>query len=164
MAKRVCPFCKEKVNDDATLCMHCKSALTPLPPKEWYRTWKGLLLLFFILSLFGRISQPTQPPQSDTPEQVAAKKEYLESIEARDSAKQYVIKSLKAPTTAKWPSTLDFGVAPKLDKNGKKIEGVWEVSGYVDSQNSFGAMLRQNWNVKLKKTNNSWALLDIKFW
>jgi hypothetical protein len=65
MAKRECPFCKEKVQEKATICKHCKSELPPLPPKKWYQTWKGLLLVLFILwvlaQVFGRgpTNQPT---------------------------------------------------------------------------------------------------------
>lgn len=54
MAKRECPFCKEKVKDDATVCKHCRSELPPSPPKKWYQTWKGLLLILFILGAFAR--------------------------------------------------------------------------------------------------------------
>ncbi|RLB34576.1 MAG: large conductance mechanosensitive channel protein MscL, partial [Deltaproteobacteria bacterium] len=27
MAKRICPFCKEKVKENATICKHCGSKL-----------------------------------------------------------------------------------------------------------------------------------------
>jgi len=65
---------------------------------------------------------------------------------------------LKAPSTAKFQDVLDFGVAPKKDHNGNAIKDVWEVSGYVDAQNSFGAMIRTKWYVQLKKSGH---FLDI---
>jgi hypothetical protein len=52
MAKRECPFCKENVKESAIICMHCKSELPQLPPKKWYQTWKGLLLILFVLGIF----------------------------------------------------------------------------------------------------------------
>ncbi|MFH1287224.1 MAG: hypothetical protein ABII25_00810 [bacterium] len=55
MAKRICPFCKEKVKKDATICKFCRSELPSLPPKKWYQTWKGLLLLLFALGIFTRL-------------------------------------------------------------------------------------------------------------
>jgi len=55
MAKRICPYCKEKVKSDAVICKHCKSNLPPLPPKKWYQTWGGFLLIIFILAIFVRI-------------------------------------------------------------------------------------------------------------
>ena len=60
MAKRVCPFCKEKVKEDALICMHCRSELPPLPPqppKEWYQTWKGFFIIMFVLGIFVQAIQ-----------------------------------------------------------------------------------------------------------
>lgn len=70
MAKRECPLCKEKVQEKATICKHCKSELPPIPPKEWYQTWKGFLLVFFILWVLvtvfggGHTNQTTNTPTS----------------------------------------------------------------------------------------------------
>ncbi|TSK09113.1 MAG: zinc ribbon domain-containing protein [Geobacter sp.] len=133
-------------------------------PKKWYQTWKGLLLVFFVLGIFGNAfnDRSAKPPPS--PQEIAAKQEENDSIDARTYAKMYVEKTLKAPSTAKWPNVLDFGVAPKKDKKGKRIKDIWEVSGYVDAQNSFAAMIRTNWYVQLQKVGSSWVLLDIKSW
>lgn len=162
MAKRECPFCKEKVKENATICKHCKSELPPLPPKKWYQTWKGLLLILAVLGIFGRAfdDRSAKPPLS--PQEIAAKQEVTDSLDARTYAKIYVGKSLKAPTTAKWQNVMDFAVASKKDSEGNLTKDVWEVSGYVDAQNSFGAMIRTQWYVKLKKVGDSWKLLEIK--
>lgn len=164
MAKRECPFCKEKVKENALICMHCKSDLPPLPPKKWYQTWKGLLLILFGLGIFSNAfnDQTAKPPTPPTPQEIAAKQDDSDEIGAKTFAKIYVEKSLKAPSTAKFQNSADFAVAPKKDKKGKRIKDVWEVSGYVDAQNSYGAMIRTQWYVKLKKVGNSWILLDIQ--
>ena len=167
MAKRECPYCKEKVKYEAVICMHCKSSLPPIPPKKWYQGWKGLLLVFFGLAIIGNLAgtgtSPSTPPKPETPEEIAAEQESLDGDRAAYAAKEYVKKALKAPSSAKFPFIDDFAVAPKTDKQGKKLKDVWEVSSYVDSQNSYGAMIRQQWYVKMKKNNDSWALLDIRF-
>lgn len=71
MAKRICPFCKEKVKENATICKHCRSELLALPPKKWYQTWKGFLLVLFLLGIIAQAfeEQPTSPPSqsSSTP-------------------------------------------------------------------------------------------------
>ena len=68
MAKRECPLCKEKVQEKATICKHCKNELPPLPPRKWYQSWKGLLLIFFILwvlvTVFG--GGPNKQPTNNT--------------------------------------------------------------------------------------------------
>jgi len=74
MAKRECPFCKEKVNAAAIVCKHCKSELPPLPPKKWYQGWKGVLLFIFVLGLVGAFLNPTPPEKeiiSQAPQQQA---------------------------------------------------------------------------------------------
>jgi hypothetical protein len=103
--------------------------------------------------------KPSPPPPS--PEAIAAKQQEMDSIDARTWAKIYVKNSLKAPTTAKFQDEFDFGVAPAKDRKGKTLKDVWEVSGYVDAQNSFGAMLRNNWYVKLVKNGGKWIPTKI---
>lgn len=118
-----------------------------------------MIIITLSLLTFG-LKTNTKP---EIPEDIAAKQADHDSIEARSWAKIYVDKLLKASTTAKWPSGADFGVNQYKDKKGKVVKDVWEVSGYVDVQNSFGAMIRTQWYVKLKKTGNSWIiLLEIK--
>ena len=68
MAKRICPFCKEKVKENATICKHCRSELPASPPKKWYQTWKGLLLVLFLLGIIAQAfeEQPTSPPSQSS--------------------------------------------------------------------------------------------------
>ena len=56
-----------------------------------------------------------------------------------------MLKKLKAPSTAKFPSFYDNGVAAERLPDGS----TYRVVGYVDSQNSFGAMIRSQWEVQL---------------
>ena len=54
MGKRICPFCKEKVKQDATICKHCRSELAPLPPKKKSQL-AGLLLILIIVAFFSGV-------------------------------------------------------------------------------------------------------------
>lgn len=75
----------------------------------------------------------------------------------------YVENSLKAPSTA------DF--APSLDANIRDLgNNTFEISSYVDAQNSFGAVIRTDFYCKLQYTGTSeddeaqskyWQLLDF---
>ena len=63
---------------------------------------------------------------------------------ARVEAEFYVRNQLKSPTTAVFTNTR----ASKVYSSTSKISSVkWEVSGNVDSQNGFGAMIRSSWSV-----------------
>ena len=55
---------------------------------------------------------------------------------------EYVIEGiLKAPSTADFVGVKAYELSNEKD--------VWAVNGYVDSQNSFGAMIRSQWEVQL---------------
>ncbi len=48
---------------------------------------------------------------------------------------------MKAPSTAKFSNVKAYELSDQKD--------IWAVNGYVDSQNSFGAMIRSSWEVQL---------------
>lgn len=48
---------KEKVHEKVTSYKHCKSDLQPQQPKKWYKTWKGLALILFILWVLFQLLQ-----------------------------------------------------------------------------------------------------------
>lgn len=72
------------------------------------------------------------------------------------AAKSTVEKSLKAPSTAKFPFSYN-GQNIKQTSNDTFI-----VNSYVDAQNEFGAMIRSNFSVTIKKTSsNSYTVENI---
>jgi hypothetical protein len=80
-------------------------------------------------------ASPSQPSESPKP------KATNRGEEAYYLARKVCEKSLKAPATAKFSN-------PNLDANtGWEPYGYfqWKAFGYVDAQNSFGAMLRNQW-------------------
>lgn len=72
-------------------------------------------------------------------------------------ARDFVKRNLKAPSTAESGTT-----------NGTRVNSLgnnqYEVSGYIDAQNSFGAMLRNNFYVKMEyhPARDTYTLLDIR--
>lgn len=70
-----------------------------------------------------------------------------------------ILKLLKAPATARFS---------ELGKDEEATLAVlapdaWEAGGFVDSQNSFGALLRSSWRMVLKLEGDKPTLLYIKF-
>ena len=78
--------------------------------------------------------------------------------DAKWKAREFVGASLKAQSTATWPNYNEFAAAPESGE-----PGVWKVAGYVDSQNSFGAMLRNEFLVTMKKNGENWELIEVRF-
>lgn len=104
----------------------------------------GLAIFFFFIMIFGGNSGNNSSPQT---QQIPTQKqdEALDDFGAYLQGQYYVKQILKSPATASFPS-LDF-LVNRLDDNR------FEVVSYVDSQNSFGALLRTNWNVVFQYQN-----------
>ena len=82
-----------------------------------------------------------------TPTQRRAETQERVAERAADAAQGFVLKALKAPATAKFvgvPSVQPF------------TDGSYEVTGEVDAQNSFGALLRNHYTVKLRPEDGEW--------
>ncbi len=76
-------------------------------------------------------------------------------------SKRYIESILKSPTTADFPF-LDF-------KSTHFGDGRYRVTSYVDSQNSYGAMIRSDWSILMtykggeEFSPNSWELEEVIF-
>lgn len=95
---------------------------------------------------------------NDNDNNVASNKTLLEEYgksNAINFAKNQVKKCLKAPSTAEFPG--DW-YDPYNDWNvSSEGNDMIIVSSYVDSQNSFGAMIRSYFNIKIERINNDYV-------
>lgn len=91
-----------------------------------------LLILVFVVFLFRSCNQSVAESQ-------ARVKAYGSVDDARWIAEQQIMARLKAPSTAK------ITITQKVDL-GKK----YRITGYVDAQNSFGAMIRTAFEVEME--------------
>lgn len=73
-----------------------------------------------------------------------------DEIELHTEAQQFIKQGLKSPSTAEFPvlpyEANDLG------------SGQYRIVSYVDSQNSFGAMIRSNWSVLMRLEGERWIL------
>lgn len=154
-----CPKCKMEVNSEATICPHCRSKIRK-PMSKIVKIFLGILLGVFIISMVASDSAPTP---TVTPEQsfVAMKEHAIYSF-----SKSYITDTLKSPSTAK------FSYTP-VTKQDEKEKNVFEVISHVDSQNGFGAMIRNNWTLKARyvgaddrdsiETGENWKIIEVYF-
>ena len=76
-------------------------------------------------------------------------------------AKQFVTQRLKAPSTADFGGFLSGNYQSADDCVTKTGPNTYLAAGWVDSQNSFGAMIRTTFVVKLRDDKNGkWTLLE----
>jgi hypothetical protein len=72
-----------------------------------------------------------------------------EKIDAWTTAQGYVKQHLKAPASAKFQEY-------NSDAVQKISESSYQINSYVDSQNSFGALIRSRYVIKLHKKDKDW--------
>lgn len=111
--------------------------------KKFSKVVKIILIGFFaiiVLSIIfggGESESPAIVDESPTDSQ------------AHIIAQYFVTDVLVAPSTADFP-TYEYS-------SSRTEDGTWIIRSYVDSQNSFGAMLRTNWIVALRHDDGEWA-------
>jgi len=110
-------------------------------------------LLVFVL-IFGFIFTSccfSSSPSNET-------KRGHDEVDAWTAAQLEVKKNLVAPSTAKFPWGTK-GYVTKIDDNTYKI------NAYVDSENSFGAMIRTNFSCTvIYLGNDKYKVEDLTFW
>lgn len=81
-------------------------------------------------------------------------------IDAKYVCQQFTLKQLKTPSAAKFESLETVAAVPSKDKKWGKLRDVWDSMGWVDSQNSFGALLRSEYICTVQKApDGRWKLL-----
>lgn len=106
----------------------------------------GLILIALVLYACG-----------DSTEKVA---DYCDDTTAAFVMSQtFVKKQLRAPSTAEFPYSSAEGVSSR-----KTAPCKYNVIGYVDAQNAFGAMIRQRYFVEIEYLpgRDVWRLLDLE--
>lgn len=110
------------------------------------------LTLLFMVSL-GACAVFIGSRQAD-PAVQARQKERDEQISACSTAREFVRQRLKAPSTATFASCVEAGVA-------KLPNGDYTVMAWVDSQNTFGAMIRTRYLATLRPVGDKWQLVNL---
>lgn len=117
---------------------------------------KWVLIVFVsFLILSGIISTcQDENPTPKTEVQIEQDRE----ISAYTVSKDFIKKTLKAPSTAKFAHT--YGEDPATVK--KLENGNYRVVMWVDAQNAFGVMLRNRFVIEVKpQENDMWKLISI---
>jgi hypothetical protein len=79
------------------------------------------------------------------------KRTYIDKHDAKIVAEDEVKSRLKSPSTAEFSDWGRTEVTP--------IENGYKVEGYVDAQNSFGAMIRHNYSVEVWLNNETGKIM-----
>lgn len=148
-----------------------------LPGYRKPRRWPARLATwFFWCALFGvfvfflweiepyfRSDPPTEAELLERQEQKnknrSKQDEFVLASRLWGWAKDAVTERLKAPATAKFPS-LGWDKEAQVRVSSAN-SNLFFVNGYVDAQNTYGAMIRSKWIVELERQTNQWVLRSV---
>lgn len=121
----------------------------------------GFVVLAVLFSGLVWISQPEDMPTvAEIPAPAPAPKKVKtipdRSVDAFTYAQIFVKENLKAPATAKFGGLGESRIERLPDGE------TYKVYSYVDSQNSFGAMLRTKYYVKVIVKSDMWKILAFE--
>lgn len=151
-----CPYCAEKIQNQAKICKHCGRAL---PQPKQPPLWLVLVMVVFLLALCGFVTSVTKNGDRTTsvtanpvilPSQTIARASSatatpdpnrldVTEIGTFEYLSQEAVKSaLSAPSTAQFPSA----VFAQDQWHLRKHNNVVTVQSWVDAQNNGGAQVR----------------------
>lgn len=163
MALIQCPECKKQVSENADNCPNCGYKLTPevkatikakqIKSKKTNRIFWLSMIVIIIVAIVVKNQFVEEQPEIPW-------EKVDDSIGAYIMAETFVKKSLKSPSTAVFPKDVLFKKDNVTRLGGQK----YRISYYVDSQNSFGAMIRTNFVAEVEKyEEDMWRLLSLEF-
>lgn len=107
-----------------------------------------LMALVIVLSIFLTWISPSHDREKE--------QEHQDVLAAFVYSQQYVKEKLKSPSTAQFAGIGESHIQ-KIDQETYKI------TSFVDAQNSFGATLRTNYVIIMKKNGSIWGVEKLEF-
>ncbi len=133
--KKLCAHCKTEIDWFASRCPNCHGKMS-----VWTAGNKMIAVALLPLVFYGIIfvaSNQSSSGGNTTVVNTSEDRKILSIV----FAKSVIEDILKAPSTAKFVDVRAYELSNQKD--------VWAINGYVDSQNSFGAVIRSQWEVQL---------------
>jgi cell division protein FtsL len=123
--------------------------------KVFFTSLLVIFVCFIFITIFKQIlAEESRPESTSQPTQAEEKVETYTDTEVYVESQFILEKFLKAPSTAKFPSSSNASIE-RLKDNGFKV------TSYVDSQNGFGAMIRSEWTVLFQYVGDQIKLYQV---
>jgi hypothetical protein len=130
-----------------------------VPAPNMRRSRWPLVLIALVIGVVIAIGANSDDHPSDEPAKVVSPATELDrKLDAFTACKNFVKSRLKAPASAKFRNPNENDGEVQIAGSGT---GPYVVASTVDSQNSFGALLRSDFTCKVTLVGGSWRLDDI---
>lgn len=157
MPVRVCTHCQRRTADGGDICPYCGESL-PLNPPERSAAARGVawgcyigcaatIGAFFLFVARGCFHDPTPAERATS-----------ERLEVLVVCEKFAKQQLKAPSTA----SFDYGDVGQRYVARQQSDGTFQVKGWVDAENSFGAHLRSAYSCVVRHDGaDQWQLVSL---
>lgn len=142
---KTCPRCTGPNHNNARICEYCGKPFAPPAPRK-KQDWGAILLVVVVVGLclgFAFLFNKNDDEPSVTTSQ-----------SAWYACRQFVEERLKAPKTADFETYKEYKVT-HIDYDE------WKVTMTVDAENSFGAMIRSEFECQVRDEGDNWRLISI---
>ena len=167
LALIACPECKKKISDTAGNCPNCGYQLTPEKVAELKKQQQvangcaiGCLsvIAVFVILILWLISGPAGTSNAELAKERRQEAEKADNnkYEAWEFMKGFVKKRGGGGGSACVEGLTTVGESGTTPRNDR-----YRVSSYVDSQNSFGAMIRTSFTGVIKEAYGGWELESL---
>ncbi len=156
MALIRCPECNKQISETVESCPHCgykfsSGETKKVKEKQGKFTVLGFVVIAVIIFVLIRLCSEGNEPETPIPWN-----QKDNSATAWVYTQMYVKNHLKSTSTAKFP----WGYSDYVDRIGT----TYTIKSYVDSQNSFGAMIRTYFNATVKQVSeDNWEMVSFEF-
>lgn len=138
-----CKECKGQISTKADKCPHCGAKKNDGVSRFLWAT--ALILMAFVGIMYCSYSSPSNTIS------------HPNNLLAYNYAEGPVMKNLKSPSSAKFPS-----IKEKSDHTDYLGNGEYHINSWVESQNSFGASIRAAFSITVLFTHDEVEFRNFK--